>query len=298
MNSKSMFRCTTLLIVARHTASAFFGVHYRISSSSIINSPSVPTRTSLYFATTMKVYNLHEAGPASNLKLEDVDKPTDVGDNEVLIETKAISINPVDYKCRQLDGVITSITRTEDRPVILGWDMAGIVTQGGSEVTDFATGDKVFGMVQFPGHGKVCAEYVVAPADQLAKMASSKTFEEAAATKLAALTPLHQAMQTRVKKGDIVLIHAGSGGTGHFAIQIAKTLGAAKVITTSSAKNKDFCMSMGADEHVDYRSIEFEDIVKDVNFVLESMGGDNLTKSLKVLKDGGCTITLPTSDFP
>ncbi|CAB9514274.1 alkenal/one oxidoreductase, chloroplastic [Seminavis robusta] len=254
--------------------------------------------TSTSLPATMKAFVLHEAGPASNLKLEDVPVPTDIGDDEVLIATKAISINPVDYKCRQMDPVLTMVLKTEERPVILGWDVAGIVEKVGSKVDSHKKGDKVFGMVQFVGHGKGYAEYVVAPASHVVTMASNQSFQEAAATTLAALTPL-QAMESRVKAGDTVLIHAGSGGTGHFAIQVAKALGAGKVITTSSAKNKDFCMKMGADEHIDYRAVKFEEVAKDVDFVLDGMGGETLERSLKVLKEGsGKVVSLPTPDFP
>jgi NADPH:quinone reductase-like Zn-dependent oxidoreductase len=104
-------------------------------------------------------------------------------------------------------------------------------------------------------------------------------------------------LQPRVKKGDRILIHAGSGGVGHFAIQIAKGLGA-YVISTSSAKNRDFIMSLGADEHIDYREQRFEEILSDIDFVLDGMGGEVLENSLKVVKDGGKIVSLPTHQFP
>ena len=114
----------------------------------------------------MKAYVLHEAGGAENLVLEDVEKPVP-GPDDVLIETKAISINPVDFKVRGNADVMNMIMGT-DCPVILGWDIAGTVAAVGDNVTQFAPGDSVFGMVNFPGHGKCYAEYVVAPAEQLA----------------------------------------------------------------------------------------------------------------------------------
>ena len=128
-----------------------------------------------------------------------------------------------------------------------------MVTEVGENVTEFKVGDRVFGMVNFPGVGNAYAEYVAAPVGHLAKMPNGFSFEQAAATTLAALTALQVLRQARVKPGDKVLIQAGSGGVGHFAIQIAKRMGA-YVISTSSAKNRDFILGWGADEHIDYRT--------------------------------------------
>lgn len=242
----------------------------------------------------MKAYVLREAGGVENLLLEEIEKPAP-GPGEVLIETKAISINPVDVKVRPIEELLTMIIG-EVRPVILGWDLAGTVAEVGSGVTDFAVGDRVFGMVNFPGHGKAYAEYVTSPASHLAKMPEGATFEEAAATTLAALTAL-QVLGPRVKSGDKILIHAGSGGVGHYAIQIAKHLGAT-VVTTSSGKNRDFLLSLGADEHIDYREVQFEDMLSGIDFVLDGMGGDILEKSIQVVKNGGTIVSLPTHTFP
>ncbi|NNF47545.1 MAG: NADP-dependent oxidoreductase [Desulfofustis sp.] len=241
----------------------------------------------------MKAYVLQEAGGIENLVLSDIDKPK-LGSDEVLIETKAISINPVDVKVRPMEELLDMIVG-EIRPVILGWDIAGVVAEVGANATGFEVGDKVFGMVNFPGHGKGYAEYVAAPAGHLAKMPDNTTFEEAAATTLAALTAL-QVLRPRVKAGDRILIHAGSGGVGHYAIQIAKQLGAT-VITTSSAKNRDFVLSLGADQHIDYREQKFEEVLADIDFVLDGMGGSVLQNSLKVVRDGGTIVSLPTHQF-
>jgi NADPH:quinone reductase-like Zn-dependent oxidoreductase len=242
----------------------------------------------------MKAYTLNEAGGVENLVLSEIEQPNPKAD-EVLVEIKAISINPVDVKVRAVEEVLNMIVGTE-RPVILGWDIAGKVTAVGENVTQFEPGDSVFGMVNFPGHGKGYAEYVAAPKSHLAKMPANTSFEDAAATTLAALIAL-QVLQPRVKQGDRVLIHAGSGGVGHFAIQIAKHLGA-YVVSTSSAKNRDFVMSLGADEHIDYREQKFEEVVSDIDFVLDGMGGEVLENSLKVVKDGGKIVSLPTHEIP
>jgi NADPH:quinone reductase-like Zn-dependent oxidoreductase len=242
----------------------------------------------------MKAYLLNEAGEIEHLILTEIDKPNIKAD-EVLVEIKAISINPVDVKARAVEEVVDMIVGTE-RPVILGWDIAGKVAAAGEDVTQFEPGDSVFGMVNFPGHGRGYAEYVAAPESHLAKIPADTSFEDAAATTLAALTAL-QVLQPRIKQGDRVLIHAGSGGVGHFAIQIAKSLGA-YVVATSSAKNRDFVVSLGADEHIDYREQKFEEVASDIDFVLDGMGGDVLKKSLKVVKNGGQIVSLPTNEFP
>jgi NADPH:quinone reductase-like Zn-dependent oxidoreductase len=242
----------------------------------------------------MKAYLLNEAGGVENLVLSEIELPSPKAD-EVLVEIKAIGINPVDVKTRGVEELLNMVVGT-DRPVILGWDIAGKVTAVGENVTQFEPGNSVFGMVNLPGHGKAYAEYVAAPESHLAKIPATTSFEDAAATTLAALTAL-QVLQSRVKQGDRVLIHAGSGGVGHFAIQIAKHLGA-YVVSTSSAKNRDFVMSLGADEHIDYRGQKFEDVVSDIDFVLDGMGGEVLRNSLKVVKNGGKIVSLPTLEFP
>lgn len=178
------------------------------------------------------------------------------------------------------------------RPVILGWDIAGTVVEVGSKVSHFKVGDTVFGMINFPGNGGAYAEYVAADQEHLALIPAAVSFEEAAAAALAALTAL-QVLENRVKKGDRVLIHAGAGGVGHFAIQMAKNFGA-YVITTSSVKNKDFVLSLGANEHIDYKITAFQDVLSDIDFVLDGIGGATLMSSVKVIKEGGAIISLPS----
>jgi len=241
----------------------------------------------------MKAYQLNECGAPENLKLTEVDKPA-IKSNEVLIETKAISINPVDYKVRTIDGLCTAIYG-EERPAILGWDISGLVTEIGSDVDSFEVGDRVFGMVNFVGAGKVYAEYVASPADHIAKIPENISFEEAAGTTLAALTAL-QVMRDKVKEGNRILIHAGSGGVGHYAIQMAKSMGA-YVISTSSAKNKDFIMSLGADEHIDYNSQDFREVLSDIDFVFDMFNGEILFKSVQLVSEGGTVISIPSPEF-
>jgi NADPH:quinone reductase-like Zn-dependent oxidoreductase len=241
----------------------------------------------------MKAIVLEKAGGVENLIMKDVEQPV-AKEHEVLVEVKAISINPVDFKVRSNEDLLNMICG-DQRPVILGWDIAGTVVSVGDKVAHFENGDAVFGMVNFPGHGNAYAEFVAAPESHLAKIPENVSFEEAAATSLAALIAL-QVLQSRVKKGDRVLIHAGSGGVGHFAIQIAKHLGA-YVITTSSSKNRDFVLSLGADEHIDYREQPFEEVASNIDFVLDGMGGEVLLNSLKVMREGGSIISLPSPEL-
>lgn len=241
----------------------------------------------------MQAIIIEKSGGVEQLISKEIEKPT-IRANEVLVETKAISINPVDYKVRANEDVLTMIYG-ELRPAILGWDIAGIVVKTGNDTSQFNIGDRVFGMVNFVGAGNAYAEFVASPENHLAKIPSNISFEEAAATTLAALTAI-QVLQNKVKKDDRVLIHAGSGGVGHFAIQIAKHFGA-YVITTSSAKNKDFVMSLGADEHIDYRSQAFQDVVSDIDFVFDMFNGDILLNSVKVVKKGGNIVSIPSPDF-
>mgnify|MGYP006087439193 FL=1 len=241
----------------------------------------------------MKAILLEKTGGVENFLIKDVKKPA-TKENEVLISVKAIGVNPVDFKARANEDLLNSLTG-EQRPAIIGWDVSGTIVAIGNNIIKFKIGDNVFGMINFPGSGNAYAEFVAAPEDHLVKIPKNISFEEAAATTLAAVTAL-QALKPRVKKSDRVLIHAGSGGVGHFAIQIAKSLGA-YVITTSSAKNKDFVLSLGADEHIDYGSQKFEEILTDIDFVLDMFNGDILLNSIKITKNGGVIISLPTADF-
>lgn len=237
----------------------------------------------------MKAIVLKEAGNVDNLAYVELAKPT-IKEGEVLIQVKAISINPVDVKSRAGKGVYGRI-KTEN-PLILGWDISGIVEETKSSA--FKVGDEVFGMVNFPGHGKAYAEYVAAPANQLALKPKNISFEDAAASTLVALTA-YQALvhHANIQQGQNVLVHAASGGVGHIAIQIAKYLGA-KVTGTSSPKNKDFVMSLGADSHIDYHVFDWKSAGRTFDFVLDTIGGDNIDHLLEVTKEGGSIISIPT----
>lgn len=239
----------------------------------------------------MKAIILKDFGGVENLELTEKEVPA-VGAGEVLVKLNAISINPVDVKTRSGKGIAGLIK--DQLPVILGWDISGIITEVGEGVTQFKTGDAVFAMLAFPGLGNTYAGYVVAKVDELALKPENVSHNDAAAATLAALTAW-QALtaHANVQPGQRVLIHAAAGGVGHYAVQMAKHLGA-YVIGTASAANCDFVLGLGADEHVDYRAQPFEEVIGDIDFVLDSMGGDYIDRSLKVTKKGGTIISIPS----
>jgi|SRR6218665_2337779 len=236
-----------------------------------------------------KAYILNEAGSAEQLQLVNIDKPI-VGANEILVKTVALSINPVDVKTRSGKAFYSKL-KTEE-PLILGWDISGVIESIGKDVSNFKVGDEVFAMVNFPGHGNAYAEYVKAPANQFALKPKNSSHEEAAAATLAALTA-YQFLNNRVKSGDKVLIHAASGGVGHFAVQIAKIFGAS-VTGTTSERNIDFVKSLGADEVIDYTKQPFETVAKDFDFVLDALSGETLQRSIQTVRNGGTIITMPS----
>jgi NADPH:quinone reductase-like Zn-dependent oxidoreductase len=237
----------------------------------------------------MKAIILQQPGTPDHLIYQELPTPA-ITEGEVLIQVKAISINPVDVKTRAGKGRYNMLKDLS--PIILGWDISGIVTQ--TKSTKFKQGDEVFGMVNFPGHGKAYAEYVVAPAAHLALKPANISHQAAAAATLAALTAYQAIMHhAQVKPGQRVLIHAAAGGVGHYAVQIAKELGA-YVIGTSSQANRDFVLSLGADEHLDYHAAPLETQTNNIDFSLDAIGGDNIDKTLPVMKPGSTLISIPS----
>lgn len=210
--------------------------------------------------------------------------------DEVLVQVHSFSINPVDIKTRK-GGALLATLKAQP-PVILGWDISGVVVEVGSEVSRFKEGDAVFGMVNFPGAGKAYAEYVAAPASHLALKPSSISHAEAAATTLAALTAwqvLHY--EAQLGKGQHLLMHAAAGGVGHFAVQLAKQLGA-QVTGTASVQNADFLKELGVDRAIDYTTQKFYEQVHDVDVVFDPIGGETTAQSLQVLKPGGVLVSI------
>lgn len=206
---------------------------------------------------------------------------------EVLIRVKAAGINPVDGAVRA--GYYPLLG---EPPFILGWDVSGTVETLGAGVTGLKVGDAVFGMPRFPRQAAAYAELATVPADEVAHKPGRADHVQAGALPLAGLT----AWQGLVRHGDLksgqrVLVHAAAGGVGHLALQIAKARGA-YVIATASPDKLDFVRSLGADEVIDYTKGDFTAAVRDVDLVLETVGGEHAEQSLKVLRDGGVLVSL------
>ncbi|MET9549795.1 NADP-dependent oxidoreductase [Streptomyces sp. NPDC006627] len=226
-------------------------------------------------------------GAPENLVPVEVDRP-EPGLTEVLVRVHAAGVNPVDWKTRA-EGAFGT---WGDTP-ILGYDVSGVVEEVGPGVTLYAPGDEVFGMPRFPEQAGGYAEYVAAPARRFAPKPAGIDHVQAAALPLAALTAWQGLVETAgLRAGQRVLIHAAAGGVGHLAVQIAKAHGA-YVIGTARAEKHDFLRGLGADELVDYARVDFTEAVRDVDIVLDGVGGAYGTRSLEVLRPGGHLVTLP-----
>lgn len=222
-------------------------------------------------------------------ELEELDMPQPVpNDDQVLIEMHATSINPIDWKLRQ--GYLKEMIPLEF-PIILGWDAAGKVAAVGSNVKRFQIGDRVFARPNLTNRGTY-AEYIVTEESMLAKIPENVSYIEAASIPLAGLTAWQCLYDfSGMKRGDKVLIHAGAGGVGSLAIQIAKNAGA-YVASTASGKNKELLESLGVNQFIDYSQQSFEALLNDYDIVLDTMGGDIQDKSFQVLKDGGKLVSI------
>ncbi|AZB29826.1 NADP-dependent oxidoreductase [Chryseobacterium balustinum] len=245
----------------------------------------------------MKAIILKEVGGPENLILADVPVPS-IKENEVLVQVKAVAINPVDAFVRRNQAALEMIyaLKGNEENIILGWDVAGIVTQVGSTVTRFQVGDEVFGNFNFIGQANAYSEFVAAPEHELVIKPENVSFEEAAGATMAALTAWASVVKlAKVKKGDKVIVYGASGGVGHYAVQIAKHFGA-YVVGVASGDNKDFVLGLGADEFFDYKTQAVEDFINDADIVhdavwveadVNSTEETHLARSLKTLKDGG-----------
>ncbi|MCP3757198.1 NADP-dependent oxidoreductase [Streptomyces sp. TBY4] len=238
----------------------------------------------------MRAIVVSQWGGPEVLTETELDRP-EPGMGEVLVRVHAAGVNPVDWKTRASGALIPW------GPVpAVGWDVSGTVEAVGLGVTLFQPGDEVFGMPRFPYQAGAYAEYVTAPARHFSRKPASIDHVQAAALPLAALTAWQALTDTAgLRPGQRVLVHAAAGGVGHFAVQIAKALGA-YVIGTASAPKHELVRSLGADEVIDYRTTAFEDAVAEVDVVIDAIGGDYGTRSLKVLRPGGHLITLNGPD--
>ncbi|MDZ4603322.1 NADP-dependent oxidoreductase [Bacillus cereus] len=221
------------------------------------------------------------------MRMAEVPTP-EINEYEVLAEIHAASINPIDFKIR--DGKVKMLLKYE-MPLILGNDFAGVITKVGSKVTRFKAGDEIYAR---PRKNKIgtFAEYIAIHEDDIALKPKNLSFEEAASIPLVGLTSyqaLHDIMQ--LQKGQKILIHAGSGGVGTFAIQLAKIMGAI-VTTTASEAGANLVTSLGADEIINYKTEKFEDILKNYDAVFDTIGGATLEKLFNIIKRGGNIVSV------
>ncbi|MGN4445085.1 NADP-dependent oxidoreductase [Bacillus cereus group sp. MYBK79-1] len=221
------------------------------------------------------------------MRMAEVPTP-EINEYEVLAEIHAASINPIDFKIR--DGKVKMLLKYE-MPLILGNDFSGVIIKVGSKVTRFKVGDEIYAR---PRKNKIgtFAEYIAIHEEDIALKPKNLSFEEAASIPLVGLTSyqaLHDIMH--LQKGQKILIHAGSGGVGTFAIQLAKIMGAT-VTTTASEAGSDLVKSLGADEIINYKTEKFEEILKDYDAVFDTIGGTTLEKSFDIIKSGGNIVSV------
>ena len=243
---------------------------------------------------TMRVITQNVLGGPEVLEEVQVERPAPRA-NEILIRVRAAGLNPTDWKHRANGGFLG------EPPFVLGWDVSGVVEAVGVGVARFQPGDEVFGMLSYPwGHGSH-AEYVAAPARAFVHKPAGIDHVQAGALPLVSLTAWQALVENaQLQPGQRVLIHAAAGGVGHVAVQIAKARGA-YVIGTASAGKHDFLRELGVDEAIDYRETDFAEAVKDVDVVLDTLGGETGIKSLRVLRPGGVVVSIipiGSAEFP
>jgi NADPH:quinone reductase-like Zn-dependent oxidoreductase len=235
----------------------------------------------------MKAIVIDQYGDKEELKENQLEKPEPEA-NEVLIEIHAAAVNPIDWKLRY--GYLKDKLSLEF-PIVLGWDASGIVKKLGKEVESLNKGDRVFVRPELTNRGTY-AEYTTAKENLVAKMPENIDFKEAAAVPLAGLTAYQTLVDVgKLDSGDRVLIHAGAGGVGSFAVQIAKNMGA-YVATTASSKNIEFLKSLGVDEVIDYTEDDFSQVLEDYDLVIDTLGGEVQDKSFDILKKGGKLVSI------
>lgn len=236
---------------------------------------------------TMKAIVAHQYGGPEVLKLQDVPMPTPKED-EMLVKVFAAGVNSFDGTLRSGKYAKPNGTQLPWHP---GYDIAGIVEKVGGKVTKFKVGDAVFAMINILKGGGY-AEYAIAREKDAALKPATIRFVEAAGAPSVALTAWQAIVdKANVQSGQTVLIHGASGGVGLFAIPIAKIRGA-KVFATASTANQDFLKQLGADVAIDYKTQKFEDVAKDVDVVIDGVGGETLKRSYPIVKKGGTVVSL------
>jgi NADPH:quinone reductase-like Zn-dependent oxidoreductase len=241
----------------------------------------------------MKAIRIHSFGGPDVLRIETLPDPRP-GPDEMLVKVLGASVNPVDYKIRK--GAYPAV-KDDKLPYTLGRDVAGMIERCGDRVTRFKRGDDLYAMLGIDRGG--FSEYAIVKDSEAAPKPARLDFIAAAAMPLAGLTAWQGLFRHgEVQSGQRVLIHAGSGGVGHLAIQFAKARGA-HVVTTVSEQHVDFVRDLGADEVIDYKRQRFDEMVHDLDMVFDLIGGETQERSFQVLREGGIlvsTLTAPSQD--
>lgn len=248
-------------------------------------------------STTMNAVVIDKLGDPDVLEFREIDRPVQVS-SEALIRVHAAGVNPIDAKTRAGAPVAQAIPKF---PFVLGNDFAGVVVSAPYDACPFPEGTEVFGMSTPPRTFGTYAEYVSVPIQQLTKKPKQLSFGEAAAVPCAALTAWGAVVEiAKARAGQRILIHAGAGGVGHFAVQLAAYFGA-RVIATAGPQNLDFVRMLGAHEVIDYTSTRFEEVLDPVDVVIDLIGNvhDNTgSRSLQVLRPGGLIVNVPSGSWP
>jgi NADPH:quinone reductase-like Zn-dependent oxidoreductase len=235
---------------------------------------------------TMKAVRVHEYGGPEVLKYENAPRPRPVA-GEVLVRIHAAGVNPMDWKIRS--GFFKDVI-AYPMPMIPGWDVSGVVEATGSNVTRLKRGDEVYGQPDVVRNGTY-AEFVVVPESELALKPTSIDHVHAASVPIAAMTAWQGLFDVGgLRTGQKVLIHGAAGGVGSFAVQLARWKGAF-ITATASGRNQEFLRNLGADQAIDYEKTRFDRFVCDVDLVFDTIGGDTLKHSWKVLKKGGILVS-------
>jgi len=221
---------------------------------------------------------------SESIKFSEIEKPT-ITKDEVLIEIYAAGVNPLDIKV--IEGKLKSMGILK-LPATLGYDVSGIIIEKGANITNFNIGDEVFSKVNKQG---AFTEFVAINHNLISLKPKNTNFEEGASLPLVGLTAIQALKRGKLKSDETILIHAGSGGVGSFAIQYAKAKGA-YVYTTTSTENVEWVKALGADHVIDYKTEDYKTIVKNVDMVLDTLGQEYTEDAFKVIKNGGRVITL------
>jgi NADPH:quinone reductase-like Zn-dependent oxidoreductase len=232
----------------------------------------------------MKAVRVHGFGPPEVISLDDVPKP-EPGDGEVVVRVKAAGIGPWDALIRSGKSVLP-----QSLPLVLGADLSGVIDSIGASVETLKVGDEVFGVTNNSFTGAY-AEYAIAKAAMIAPKPKSLNHAHAASVPVVAVTAWQMVFDfAQLSPGQAVLIHGGAGNVGGYAVQLAKRAGAL-VIATASAKDASYVRGLGADGVIDYRAARFEERVKEIDGVFDTVGGETLDRSYGVLKRGGIVVS-------